>query len=276
MPRSRPRRRPAPQRVAPSKQFASHGSDRTRAVAEAIGDVVRSLGPEVYTQSWCVEATRLVVLIAAKFRLRAEPIEVATVVANAAEVHSVRVPNPLPHYDDQRPVMVATGFGPENRTHQPGSFDGHLVALVEGRYVVDLAIAQNRRPPFGISTPDVCVLHAPWLRKDDGEFAGAIVEGYGPASLIAYKRRPLCVDLNIFEAWEPSHLRDLAGAIAELVRARLAGRRIATRTEICRHANGPMEAYPEWQYTVSRSLLVNLFDAAQRTEAIRHGHFQRC
>jgi hypothetical protein len=84
-----------------------------------------------------------------------------------------------------------------------------------------------------------------------------------------YKRRPLCVDLDTFEGWEPSHLRDLAGALAELVRARLTGRRTATRKKTRRRANGPTDAYPQWQQAVSRSLLVALFDAARRQEAVR-------
>ena len=179
--------------------------------------------------NWCIEATRVVTCIARQFNLRAIPIQVATIVTNAAAVQECGIATPLREYPEHRPCIVHSGVARDDRDHGPDGVNSHVVAMVSGTYVVDLAVAQFRERAEGVFTPDVWAMHAPELELEFGDLAASIFteEGQntgrdgGQETMLVYQRRPLSIDLRTVAARTSSTPRAMARSMTAGIRDRL-------------------------------------------------------
>lgn len=189
--------------------------------------------------NWCIEATRVVTCIARQFNLRAIPIQVATIVTNAVAVQECGIATPLREYPEQRPFIVHSGVARDDRDHGPDGVNSHVVAMVSGTYVVDLAVAQFRERAEGVFTPDVWAMHAPELELEFGDLAASIFteEGQntgrdgGQETMLVYQRRPLSIDLRTVAARTSSTPRAMARSMTRA--SEIASVTECSRTQRC-------------------------------------------
>jgi hypothetical protein len=229
-------------------------------VLATLCEVVRDMYRQLIGTPWCIEASRLVTFVAPRFNLSAVPIEVTTIVANAAMVHRLGILSPLPVYKWQRPKMYGIGLGADDRHHPKGMFNGHVVALVNDTFIVDLAVAQLREPALGISTPDVWATRAPELRDEEGEVA-TVFSDHGPATMLVYKRRPACVDHTASPHWNAREARIMSLEVTKHMKTRLQhGHQPASVLLAELQPGSADESATDWQHITSRLIL----DHAQR------------
>lgn len=113
----------------------------------------------------CIAATRVAIHALAEKRVPARALHVSVVAYNPPyrELLEARHADPegwdsLPHDEKERLTVewrergawsVLLGFGADPRAKRPG-YDGHVVAIVKERWLLDLTIGQAARPHKGI------------------------------------------------------------------------------------------------------------------------------
>lgn len=125
--------------------------------AEQQERVLRALitvAPPILRRFWnpdsCIASTRDAVDALHCFRLRAEPLSVRTMVFNQPAWTEIVVRDRFPQSKAEReewfgPVgghSLGIGYGADD----PSGWPGHLVVLVENRWIVDLTLPQANRP----------------------------------------------------------------------------------------------------------------------------------
>lgn len=83
-------------------------------------------------------------------------------------------------------ALVVCGF--TGTQGGPGDWDGHLVALVDGRYVVDLNAGQMCRPGRSIQVPRAVVIEDPAFCKGRSRMTGQFLASGSEACQILYRR----------------------------------------------------------------------------------------
>lgn len=98
----------------------------------------------------CILGTRALIETLAYFGIRAKPVSVDLLAANASAIAAIEAGIPQSEWpDDWWTVGVdGTTQGPD-----PGGYNGHLVAIAEGKYLVDPTARQFDRPDKGIYIP---------------------------------------------------------------------------------------------------------------------------
>jgi hypothetical protein len=251
---------------APYRQGVAHRPPAPLVIA-TLCEVVRNTYPELARAKWCIQATRVVSLIGEQFGLHVEPIEVATLAANAAEVHAIGLPNPMPTYPGQIRGVVQSGFGSPDRPHSPPNFDGHMVALVNGEYLVDLALGQFGRP-HGIAVPSTWAMRTHTLTGEDGDAEVAVFDDAGPSTMVVYKRRRLSIDPTSTGAWNSTMNRELARKIAKKLTKRLASPYARRPARLEQLRVKPALNLPDWQQSVSRRLMRDACTWAEEQEPL--------
>lgn len=124
----------------------------------ARGEILKEFGIES-----CIGSTRITVEVMKKLKVPVKPLVTklyATniVMAKLIEEHGYPDPETLDRWVEEHGAhSIGLGYGPPT-PDDPG-WDGHLVAFVGGRYVVDAAVDQVERPEKNIHVPDVLVAH---------------------------------------------------------------------------------------------------------------------
>lgn len=130
---------------------------------EAFCRTANDVLPEVFSPDCCLNGTRVVIEGLGKFGIRAEPVSVYVVAMNKAYVDFAQELGDLPNYDqllaDPREPW-AIGVDTKNTARTEG-WPGHLVAVVENRYIVDAAAGQYNRPQRKIHLPNVVMAACP-------------------------------------------------------------------------------------------------------------------
>lgn len=104
----------------------------------------------------CILSTRIATLVLRELGVRARPLACQLMAGN--EVWARVVTDFLeregrwPTHDEWEPGMwaVGVGYGEDPRANRPG-YDGHLIAVVEERYGLDLTRDQTSRPQRGFT-----------------------------------------------------------------------------------------------------------------------------
>lgn len=103
-----------------------------------------------YSRRTCILHTRIATIVLRELGLRARPLGCRLLAGNAEwhelcnELGRLPTPDEWEHRDDV--WCLGIGFG---RGDQRG-YDGHVVTVVEERYVVDLTVDQCDRPKYGM------------------------------------------------------------------------------------------------------------------------------
>lgn len=119
--------------------------------------------PEVFSPDCCLNGTRVVIEGLSKFGIRVEPVSVYVVAVNKAYKDFTKELGDLPtveqlQADPREPWAI--GVDTQNVARTDG-WPGHLVAIVEGRFIVDAAAGQYSRPQRKIHIPNVVMAPAP-------------------------------------------------------------------------------------------------------------------
>jgi hypothetical protein len=123
-----------------------------------------------YARDTCILHTRVAVNMLRNAGLRAQALTVRVGVYNLAYAKWMSELGRMPRQtDDHHPGAWAVhiGFGRDPRREGPG-FDGHVIAIVNERYALDLTIDQAARPEQGITT------RPHWWIADRGFIAGGV------------------------------------------------------------------------------------------------------
>ena len=122
----------------------------------ARGEILREFGIES-----CIASTRITLEVMKKLKVPVKPLPTRlcamnVVMARLIEEHGWPDPKTLDRWvEEHNAHSIGLGYGPPT-PDDPG-WDGHLVAFVGGRYIVDASIDQVNRPQKEISVPDVIV-----------------------------------------------------------------------------------------------------------------------
>jgi hypothetical protein len=102
-------------------------------------------------------STRIAVDVFRHFGLQARPLVVRKAIFNAAAVCLASSESAIGAGEEANPCVVRIGYGSDPAPQ--GCFSGHLVAVVERQFLVDVLADQANNPNFGINLPGV-LLHA--------------------------------------------------------------------------------------------------------------------
>jgi hypothetical protein len=186
-------------------------------IVNTFAKIARPIMREFMPANSCIGAARTTIATMHVFNLRAVEIPVA---------FALQIP--------ARKYVRITGFSPEERAElraraadykdegvdNPG-WNGHLLVLVENRWLLDPAIDQADAPDFGVSIPqEVFVIDTAgkeWDRAEDFEAHCAVKLANGDDGTLMY-RKIADVGYRETEAWTDEGLPFLADLIALRVR----------------------------------------------------------
>lgn len=185
-----------------------------------VGVLCDGFGAEVLAGPWCVQATRVTQLVFRAFEVPVTSAVTRLTVRNAASLAVDGLPaGPVP--EGQRPTIGRCGHcEPDELTDDSEWWHGHLVPIVAGRYVVDAAISQMRRPAAGIHTPNVLVCDATPLMRVGLEQCVWHTAG-GTVTEITYGRRAPDMSFTRLEGWRADENRLIANTLVDEMRRRL-------------------------------------------------------
>lgn len=130
---------------------------------------------EMFTAHCCLNGTRCIIEVLRAFGVQARPVSVTAIAANRVWVERIKAKlAPLDDPDAWAIGVDTAGSGEE------GKWPGHLVALVEGRWLLDVSAGQMNRPERNILIPTFFV--AEWNGKKTQPYDlsdGGVVE-YAP------------------------------------------------------------------------------------------------
>lgn len=140
-----------------------------------------------YKRDTCILHTRLAVDTLRAAGLRARPLAAQVAVFNEAFAELARALGRMPAKGDDIPDeawSVHIGYGTPVAAERPG-YDGHVLAIVNERYAVDLTLDQASRPLKGI------VVGPHWWEVREGFLTGEAVEIFARAgSYVRYEAMP--------------------------------------------------------------------------------------
>ncbi len=189
--------------------------------ARVIGAVVAAaprLLERHFAPNSCMQASRLTVEALRSAGLRAEPFQVSVMASNPAMTACLQANPSATHKEiigwERSHGAWSVGIGDDqlivgpNAATPPSGFNGHVVALVERRYVVDLTLGQISRPQFDMWFGPTCFeVDRDWLSGTRG-----VIEVNG--SLVKYTAHPHERSFLRTSAWSdpqvPSLVRELA------------------------------------------------------------------
>jgi len=132
----------------------------------------------------CILHTRIATLLARKAGVRARPLTCALTVANAEWLALAEELDRMPDVEEWRGGEWALGIGQGKAPGQKG-YDGHVVVVVEDRWVLDLTLDQANRPQHGIEVrPGYFRVERDWLR------GGRRIAFRRNGAFIQYEARP--------------------------------------------------------------------------------------
>lgn len=134
-----------------------------------VADVAPPILSAAFRNDCCIAATGIAYDVFRHFGIASRALPVRFLVANARFIELVdRGEEPLA--DPTSWAIGVTGSGRrQRRATGEHAWDGHLVLVVERRWLLDLTLGQARRPAKGILLPDVFVGTVPpgWPTSDD-------------------------------------------------------------------------------------------------------------
>jgi hypothetical protein len=157
-----------------------------RAAPRALPEVFRSEG-------FCIWATRIAIEVARRHRVDAYALACGCRVTNADRSYQVDIGDPT--------------------AMRPGGWPGHLVAVLDRRWLVDLSLGQAARPALGIDVGPIAAAiddPEPFLRGRS-DLAGVVRD-----SLVVYRSRPTDRTYRVGRAWSIPAV-ELAGAVDALL-----------------------------------------------------------
>lgn len=122
-----------------------------------------------YTRRTCILHTRYAVDTLRDLGLRARPFTTRVMVGNAEWRRIAEQIGRWPQADEwtDEAWCVGVGFGADPRDERPG-YDGHVIAVVNDRWALDLTIDQANRPQYGIElSPHYWPATPAFLRGDE-------------------------------------------------------------------------------------------------------------
>jgi len=130
---------------------------------EVVRGLVKHARPEIlkeFRADSCIATTAIGLDILTEFGVLAEPFPVRLLIFNEAFANRIEKGTPWPSNkeliqwsEEDGSYSVGIGVG----TQQPGKWAGHLVILIEKRYLLDLSIDQANRPKYNMNFDPVCV-----------------------------------------------------------------------------------------------------------------------
>lgn len=162
-------------------------------------------GEEVleFAKDTCIRSTAITVDVFRHFGVPATPFPVAMDVFNAKFMALVErhgrfptTPEELRHWtDDLGGWSVGVGRG----SGDPGSWAGHLTAVVDRRFLIDPTADQADRPQHKIKLPDILVVRVsePFLSGEMGVMRGNV----GPC-MVMYDAQPMNYGFTTSKDWQ--------------------------------------------------------------------------
>jgi hypothetical protein len=104
-----------------------------------------------YTRRTCILHTRYAVDALRELGVRTRPLTTRVMVGNAEWRRLASELGRWPLADEwtEETWCIGVGYGPDPREERPG-YDGHVIAVVNDRWALDLTIDQASRPQHGI------------------------------------------------------------------------------------------------------------------------------
>lgn len=127
---------------------------------------------QIYTPCRCLPATRICVEVMRAFGVPARPLSVCALAMNpayfttwqktftvagatcVADERGIRI-SPAKDEFPEVTTPAAVLIGNSKQRKQPDGWPGHLVAVVDDKWLVDAAALQLHRPDLGVSVPDI-------------------------------------------------------------------------------------------------------------------------
>ncbi len=143
----------------------------------------------------CIMSSYVGLQVLARLGIRAEPMTVTLSVFNQAFAdkfseygHWPQDQTEAVRWSEENGAWAVTAGTPEGngRVAAPGTWAGHLVLIVEKRYLWDLSIDQVNRPDHGINIPMPVVRRIDHQRFEQCQ--PLVITGHGV--VLAYKARP--------------------------------------------------------------------------------------
>ncbi len=118
-----------------------------RVLAQMVRDVPASMSALGVRRDSCILHTRVAVDVLARLGVSARPLAVKVTVANSEWVRLGKRLNRPPERDEwtDDTWVLGMGFGLDPRQTRPG-YDGHVIAIVNERFALDLTLDQASRP----------------------------------------------------------------------------------------------------------------------------------
>ena len=144
----------------------------------AVTRLCRAATLEVCSPDSCIASTRVLIGVLDYFGYASEPLPCTAVVWNAAGYEATDAEIPVDQWPPDAHSVGVVGTG---AARAPKRWDGHLVAMVEDRWLIDASLDQFSRPQKGIVTTPLVIDAVDWddrtkmhvWRRGDG-----IVIGY--------------------------------------------------------------------------------------------------
>lgn len=189
--------------------MSDHEAELRHIRAVAIG--LRAAVLDRYSKSTCILTTAALIDALAADGIPATPLAVGVFLMNGTFYERALAERRFPEGGAELNGWIAggawsvgVGYGAENPAKAVGRWDGHLVALVRGRYLVDASLDQCDRPQHGIAaglvvealgTPVLTTPAVNGMRVQVGLQQGMAVYELRPGDR-SYERAPDWRDMN--------------------------------------------------------------------------------
>jgi hypothetical protein len=182
-------------------------------VIDRFASIARPVMRQFMSATSCIGAARITIEVMRTYRLRAVEIPVCFVFQVPARAYARISGFPA----EEREEMKAKLASWEHVAAEGGGWDGHLVVLVENRWLIDAAIDQADAPRFGVSVPaEVFVVDTDgqdWNPNENFEIQLGLILDNGDNATLYYRSISDRSYLET-EAWNDDGLPLLAHVIA--------------------------------------------------------------
>lgn len=191
--------------------------EKARSVIDTYVEHAAEVFPRHFTKDCCINATRVLVEVMAHFGVSAQPLSVSCVAHNKIlvdyiEKHrgSLTEAEVDEAYDNGAwGVRIETG-----KQVKPNGWPGHLVAVVNNKWLVDSSAGQMSRPHKGIQLPPIVVVPAT-RRFQSGDELCVLTGPEG--ALLLYEAKPGDTSYVTASGWQ-RHDGNLT-VVAEVIEA---------------------------------------------------------
>lgn len=133
----------------------------TLSVIQGLMDIARPKILKEFRADSCIASTAICLDVLTRRGILAEPLAVRTMIFNQPFVARIERTGVFPNGEKEiaewtaadGSYSVGIGFGPP----QPGKWAGHLVAIAERQYLIDISVDQANRPLYGMEFDSVAV-----------------------------------------------------------------------------------------------------------------------